>query len=135
MGSQQLLLIIVGVIILGVAVAVGITMFRDQAAASNRDSVSNDVVYLASKAQEYYRKPQALGGGQKSFNGMTLMRLTNKSENANGTYDLESAPITGDPASVVITGTGVETGSNGSPVFLAIRVWPDSTAIITARTN
>jgi len=135
MGSQQLLLIIVGVIILGVAVAVGITMFRDQAAASNRDSVSNDVVYLASKAQEYYRKPQALGGGQKSFNGMTLMRLTNKSANANGTYDLESAPITGDPASVVVTGTGVETGSNGGPVFLAIRVWPDSTAIITERTN
>jgi hypothetical protein len=136
MGSQQLLLIIVGVIILAVAFAVGITMFKDQAAASNRDSLSNDLAYLSSKAQEFYRKPLALGGGQKSFDGITLLRLTTKPVNANGSFDVESAPITGNPASIVIVATGVETGNDGTnKVFMAVRVWPDSTAIEQARTN
>jgi hypothetical protein len=40
MGQQQLLLIILGVIVVGIAVAVGITMFKDNAVSANRDAVS-----------------------------------------------------------------------------------------------
>jgi aldehyde:ferredoxin oxidoreductase len=48
MGQQQLLLIILGVIVVGIAVAVGITMFTDNAISANRDAVTNDLVNLAS---------------------------------------------------------------------------------------
>ena len=72
MGQQQLLLIILGTIIVGIAVAVGITMFNDQAAATNRDEVSNDLVHYASAAQSYYRRPRILGGGGGSFTGMSI---------------------------------------------------------------
>jgi len=37
MGSQQLLLIVVGLVIIGVMIAVGMTMFQDQATSTNRD--------------------------------------------------------------------------------------------------
>ncbi len=42
MGQQQLLLIILGVIIVGIAVAVGITMFQDNAVDQNRSAVIAD---------------------------------------------------------------------------------------------
>ena len=44
MGQQQLLLIILGVIVVGIAVAVGITMFSDSAVNANRDAMVNDLV-------------------------------------------------------------------------------------------
>ncbi|MEK7671229.1 MAG: hypothetical protein AAB344_03305, partial [Bacteroidota bacterium] len=96
MGQQQLLLIILGVIVVGIAVAVGITMFTDSAISANRDAVTNDLVNLASRAQQFYRRPSALAGGGNSFVGLTadgpgLAKLTSKSTNANGTYSVITA--------------------------------------------
>ncbi len=57
MGQQQLLLIILGVIVVGIAVVVGITMFQDNAISANRDAVTNDLVNLGARAQQFYRRP------------------------------------------------------------------------------
>jgi len=123
MGQQQLLLIILGVIVVGIAVAVGITMFQDNAISANRDAVTNDLVNLAARAQQYYRRPTALGGGQGSFALCTLVQLPSKPTNANGSYAL-SAPS---PTSVTLTGTGVEDGNNGTgPVEVVMVVFSDS---------
>lgn len=123
MGQQQLLLIILGVIVVGIAVAVGITMFSDSAVSANRDAVSNDLVNLAARAQQFYRRPTALGGGGNSFVGLTanvqgLQKLTNMpgGRNANGTYTISSA---GTDAQVEITGVGTEEVS-GNPVTMKI---------------
>ena len=98
MGQQQLLLIILGVIIVGIAVAVGITMFQDNAVDQNRSAVIADLTTLAAKAQQYYAKPVTLGGGGNSFVGLTAdatglgdlasVAFTN---NANGTYTIKTA--------------------------------------------
>jgi Tfp pilus assembly protein PilE len=124
MGQQQLLLIILGVIVVGIAVAVGITMFSDNAVSANRDAVSNDLVNLAARAQQFYRRPAALGGGGNSFVGLTadatgLSKLTNMAagKNANGTYTISSA---GTANQVVIQGVGTEMGSGGNPVTMRI---------------
>ncbi len=113
MGQQQLLLIILGVIVVGIAVAVGITMFSDNAVSANRDAVSNDLVNLAARAQQFYRRPAALGGGGNSFVGLTadatgLAKLTNMAlgKNANGTYTVSSA---GTANQVILRGIGTET--------------------------
>jgi hypothetical protein len=111
MGQQQLLLIILGVIVVGIAVAVGITMFSDSAISANRDAVSNDLVNLAARAQQFYRRPSALGGGGNTFTGLTLDKLTNMAsgKNANGTYSVSSVAAD----NVVIQGVGTEmVGSN-----------------------
>jgi hypothetical protein len=131
MGQQQLLLIILGVIVVGIAVAVGITMFSDNAVSANKDAVTNDLVNLASRAQQYYRRPTALGGGQGSFTGLTadvagLARLTSKATNANGTYSVLTA---GDGTSVELQGVGTENGTDGSQILVKMLVFADSTAV------
>ena len=123
MGQQQLLLIILGVIVVGIAVAVGITMFQDNAVSANRDAVTNDLVNLAARAQQYYRRPTALGGGQGSFASCVFSQLSSKPTNANGSYVLSGAVL----ASVTLTGTGVETGNdNTTPVEVEMIVYADS---------
>ena len=129
MGQQQLLLIILGVIVVGIAVAVGITMFQDNTVSANRDAVTNDLVNLASRAQQFYRRPTALGGGGNSFVGLTadaagLAKLTSKSTNANGTYSIMTA---GSATSVVVKGLGVEKGTDGNSIQVQMSVFSDST--------
>ncbi len=97
MGQQQLLLIILAAIIVGVAVAVGILLFRTTAVDSARDAVVNDLTDLASRAQAYYRKPASMAGGAKSFLNhstgslMPISRLTNKPYNENGRYFIDGS--------------------------------------------
>ncbi len=97
MGSQQLLLIVLGLIIVGVAVVVGIGMFQDNALDHNRAMVIADLKTLASKAQHYYGRPMTMGGGNNSFVGLTadargigMLAGTAFTDNANGTYSIMS---------------------------------------------
>lgn len=127
MGQQQLLLIILGVIVVGIAVAVGITMFTDNAVNANRDAVTNDLVNLAARAQQYYRRPTALGGGGNKFTGLTadaagLTKLTNRASNANGTYSITSA---GTATGVTIQGVGTEHANTTDFVTMQIFVFTD----------
>ncbi len=140
MGQQQLLLIILGVIVVGIAVGAGITMFNASSASANRDAVSNDLMNLATRAQQYYRRPAALGGGGSSFTnlvtgaGIKLIAKTTGTSitNANGTYAITSSAAT----QITLTGTGTEQGINGtSPVTVTIDVWGDSAKVNPATTN
>ncbi len=124
MGQQQLLLIILGVIVVGIAVAVGITMFTDNAISANRDAVTNDLVNLAARAQQFYRRPTALGGGGNNFTGLTadpagLRKLTNRETNANGQYSITSA---GNATGVVLQGVGTEMVDGTNYVTMEIHV-------------
>ena len=127
MGQQQLLLIILGVIVVGIAVAVGITMFSDSAISANRDAVTNDLVNLATRAQQFYCRPMAMGGGGNSFVGLTadvagLRKLTNNAISANGAYAIQSA---GTATGLVITGTGTERADESNFVTMEIHVFND----------
>ena len=127
MGTQQLLLIILGMVLIGIMVTVGIFLFQDQASATNRDQISNDLVYFAVQAQKYYRRPSVLGGGSNSFGGLTISKLTNNPTNANGDYVLSPDPVPAGVTSITVTGTGTETGNNGSTsVEIVMTVWADS---------
>jgi hypothetical protein len=127
MGTQQLLLIVLGMVLIGIMVTAGIFLFQDQASATNRDQLSNDLVYLAVQAQKHYRRPAVLGGGSNSFGGLTISKLTNQPSNANGSYVLSPDPVPGGVTSVTITGTGIERGNDGAtPVEIEMTVWADS---------
>lgn len=134
MGQQQLLLIILGVIVIGIAVAVGITMFADSAASSNRDAVVGDLENLAGHAQTFFRKPTAMGGGGNSFSLLTtsaITLLTNVPSNTNGSYLIETAGAgSGTNSLVVIKGVGIEL-FNGSPVAAHVYVYPDHDSVVT----
>ena len=124
MGQQQLLLIILGVIVVGIAVAVGITMFTDNAVSANRDAVTNDLVNLASRAQQYYRRPASMGGGEGSFVGLSadvagLQKLTSKPRNSNGRYWIETA---GSATQVVLHAMGREVAGPGATDTVEIQM-------------
>jgi len=116
MGQQQLLLIVLGAIIVGLAVVVGINMFGSSAEQANIDAVRSDVLTFASSAQAFYKKPEMLGGGGNSFvdsdgDGVDFTKVNfpadsvngTYADNANGTYDLDvnatQVTITAHPSS------------------------------------
>ncbi len=68
MGQQQLLLIVLGVIIVGIAVVVGINLFNASAESSAKDSLISEGTNLGALAQQFYKKPVEMGGGGNSFN-------------------------------------------------------------------
>ncbi len=120
MGQQQLLLIVLGVIIVGIAVVVGINVFTASSTQANRDAVIADLTNLASMAQQYYRKPAALGGGGNTFTGWVIP--TQLAATGNGDYTaVPGAQL------VTLTGIGKETGDIGpAKVNVTMSVWPDS---------
>ena len=67
MGQQQLLLIVLGVIVVGIAVVVGINLFNASAEEANKDGIVSDCTNLAAMAQQFYKKPTSMGGGGNSF--------------------------------------------------------------------
>jgi len=107
MGQQQLLLIVLGVIIVGIAVVVGINLFNANATNANRDAVVSDLNNLGAMAQQFYKKPTSMGGGGNTFTGWAVP--TNLASNANGGYVETVAAQT-----VSIVGTGVEIGNDGA---------------------
>ncbi len=104
MGQQQLMLVILSVVIIAIAVAVGMSIFRDNAVGSARDAVVNDLVGLAGRAQAYYRRSKITGGGGYSFAAITFGDLDQSPKNENGRYYISSKSA----SQVVITGRGRE---------------------------
>jgi Tfp pilus assembly protein PilE len=126
MGQQQLLLIILGVIIVGIAVSVAITIFNDNLISSNRDQIQNDLLFIASKAQEFYATPASRAGGGHSFSGITadatgIKKLVSQEfiDNNNGTYSVRSA---GSSTTVQFQGVGKVQLPDGSYPTYSCRV-------------
>jgi hypothetical protein len=103
MGQQQLLLVILVTIIVGIATVVAINTFGTAADVANVDSVHQDVASFAAAAQSYYMKPQMLGGGGRSFQNITFNDVPFASQgveggttawNINGKYVIADASAT-----------------------------------------
>ena len=80
MGQQQLLLLVLGIVIVGLAVVVGIQAFGENQKKANSDAMVNDGVRIASDAQAWKLKPGAFGGGgdivaETSFAGLSFEQL------------------------------------------------------------
>lgn len=109
MGQQQLLLLVLGIVIVGLAVVVGIQAFGENQKKANSDALVNDGVRIASDAQAWVLKPTAFGGGNGSFEDVTFQQLGyNASDNTaaavysnlNGEFQLSGISANG----VTITG-------------------------------
>ena len=131
MGQQQLLLLVLGVVIVGLAVVVGIQAFSENQSKANADAMVNDGVRIASDIQAWALKPAAFGGADGwtnvtpadvEFNKIGYSTGTNGAGannygNLNGEYaigtDCSLAPsITTAPAGdVFISGVGKGTGN------------------------
>jgi hypothetical protein len=107
MGTQQLLLLVVALIIVGAAIVIGIKLFGANAVLANRDSISAELNTLAAMAMEYYKKPQQMGGGNNTFSNWQIP--SHLDSTAYGTYTESPTGQT-----LTITGTGTEIGNDGT---------------------
>ena len=62
MGQQQLLLLVLGIVIVGLAVVVGINAFSENRTKSNADALVTDGLRIASDVQAWALKPGQFGG-------------------------------------------------------------------------
>ncbi|MEO1022960.1 MAG: hypothetical protein AAFW89_10495 [Bacteroidota bacterium] len=100
MGQQQLLLVILVTIIVGVATVIAITTFGNSSDAANMDAVRNEMISIGASAQGYFAKPEMIGGGSKNFAQMEFSDLIFGADsisadgltayNANATYSFQS---------------------------------------------
>ena len=122
MGQQQLILIVLGVIVVGIAVVIGIILFTSNAVSSNRDGIISDLNNIGGMAQQYYYKAPSMGGGDNSFTGWTIPEQVDTTPN--GTYT-----ATVSDQSVIITGTGHEM-NGGTPIVHTATVFPTTISIV-----
>jgi len=102
MGQQQLLLVLIGTIVVGIAVAIGIDLFDTYLEGANRDAVVGDLQNLSGSALNYYHRSKYMGGGGGSFDGIKMSSLTSQPQNDNGYYLLFDIQ----PQQLIIYGVG-----------------------------
>jgi hypothetical protein len=123
MGQQQLLLLVLSAIVVGISIVVGINMFGTSAYQANQEAVLQDVITIASKAQEWYRKPSILGGGNRTFTGINLTSLGFPDSTSNGRYQLTNIGA----QQFDVNATGQEDGNgDGQALTVSVTVFPDS---------
>lgn len=105
MGTQQLLLIAVGVIIAGLSIYAGISLVRTYSETSNRDQLISTIYNLGLMAQQHFKKPQVAGGGGGTYSGWSLPRQFRRTDA--GTF---SATVRTNR--VDLSANGTQTGRN-----------------------
>lgn len=98
MGQQQLLLITLGVIIVGIAIVTGLILFEYSSNENKKNQIKSEGANLATMAQKYYRLPPTMGGGGRSFVGWIIPALLDTTDS--GIYSITSISTN----NLVITG-------------------------------
>ncbi|MCF7859299.1 MAG: hypothetical protein K9N07_08280 [Candidatus Cloacimonetes bacterium] len=139
MGYQQILMLVLGVIIIGLSAAVGLSMFTNEMKKINRQSIISDMNIFAGVANAYYKAPSNLGGGNREWDvdnlgmwfGYNYNDENNSISNDNGVYIFSAS---GDLLTIIGTGTSV--GNNGSTnVRATLQLNGQTSEIITQINN
>lgn len=126
MGQQQILLIVLAIIIVGVAIAISIQLFRSNAIEAKRDLLIEETTYLGTMALQYYKKPVELGGGGRDFTGWKIPPQMNQTVNGN----FMIATVASDAVTITGTGSEVVTGNDSIKVQTIVRENEIQTIII-----
>jgi hypothetical protein len=118
MCQQQLLLLVLGIVIVGLAVVVGIQAFSENQKKANADALVNDAIRIASDAQAWMLKPTAFGGGGNScattcdWTGADFAQL-GYATGSGGTYSNLNGvfSISASGATITIVGTSAANGN------------------------
>ena len=138
MGQQQILLIVLAAVIVGIAVVVGMQMMSESAVDANKRACTQDLLNLATKAQQWWRTPSSLGGGGRSFADIAattagLAIITNNPTTENGTMSINTA---GDADNVILQIIGIEDGDDdGTNITLTLDVYQDSVGTLGVVSN
>ncbi len=85
MGQQQLLLLVLGIVIVGLAVVVGISAFTENQRKNRLDHMQSEGADLGAQAQAWFLKPSIFSGGNQDWTGFTMDNL-GVATNGDGDY-------------------------------------------------
>lgn len=105
MGTQQLLLVILGIIMVGIAVAVGIAMFSPSLAEANKDAIVNDLLNIGQYAYRYKLTPVPFGGGGRAYTGFIIPERLRETEDAAYASEATASTVTFTATSAMGFGT------------------------------
>ena len=142
MGQQQLLLVILVTIIVGIATVVAINIFGTAAEQANQDAIRQDLLTAATNAQGIWARPEMMGGvggdftndppTDEQFAGRLgipgSVSAAGVITNENGTYTVERAANT-------VTITVVPNGSPGTWELEVDRIVADGVWVVTITDN
>lgn len=116
MGQQQLLLIVLGILVVGLAIIIGISVFRANAIDQKRNYLISECMTLGSLAQKYWLKPATYGGGNHSYTNWEIPPTLTTTEA--GTFSIENQ----EQNSISIIGTGNEVVTGNDTIKVQITV-------------
>jgi hypothetical protein len=99
-------------------------MFTAHAIEAKRNTVTNDLIHLASEAQKYYKTPSSMGGGSQKFIGWEIPYKLKT--NADGSF-LVSQAI--EEQKVILVGTGNEVVTGNDSVKVKITILPSDFSV------
>lgn len=115
MGQQQLLLLVLGALIVGLAIYTGVQFFNVYQQNNERDVVMQQMNILVLDARKFAAKPTFLGGGNGKFAGY---QPPNELANTNRVRIYTGAT----EGAVIFTGFGSVNGEDGqSPVHVILQ--------------
>ena len=111
MGQQQLLLVILVTIIVGIATVVAINIFGTAADQANQDAVRQDLLSAAAAAQGIFARPEMMGGIGQDFNNDNCcdIRRFNIPRGSSADMDFEEGRIENDNGIYTFTVTDATT--------------------------
>jgi len=109
MGQQQLLLLVLGIVIVGLAVVVGIQAFDESAQQAESDGLTMDAMRILNAAKAIDAKPAEFGGFDSSADNWTDFVLATHLPDvnlttANGTCALAAGVTPGATLAIACTG-------------------------------
>jgi hypothetical protein len=126
MGQQQLLLIVLGVIVVGLTILVGMSIAATSSEEANRDAVTSDLIRITSLARSHYLRPAYLAGGGNSFKNFKIPESMKNT--GHGTFKQVNEGHGTDH--IHFEGTGTAIGENGvDPVRIEFRITMDEIRI------
>ena len=93
MGQQQLILLVLATVIVGVAIVIGVRAFTENSVKQNYDALVHDAMRIASDANAWKQKPESFGGqataskGAGVWTGITMSKLGYAQINASADAD------------------------------------------------
>ncbi len=128
MGQQQLLLLVLGIVIVGLAVVVGIQAFSENQKKANADAMVTDGLRISSDCQAWDLKPGQFGGSLATetlanctFDEIGFTNTAGTYTNVNGDYTLPTSlpgacsaptiPSGGSPL-IYVLGNNTQTGNS-----------------------
>ncbi|MEM6784501.1 MAG: hypothetical protein AAF624_12295 [Bacteroidota bacterium] len=120
MGQQQLLLLVLGIVIVGIAVVTGIESFEENQAKSEFDRYAQMGVELAAEIIAWYQKPAALGGAGEDPSKLATITISDLG------YPLDAANTHAGKSRTATTANGVRRHvvQNGTVPYIHIHEIP-----------